>query len=81
MSTKFGLSWVRRVAFLCLTAVLVFYAGTSYASGCKAPAGRSPGLKRFPINVKRSSRARGLYTLSSTMAMPWPTPMHMVQSA
>ena len=39
MSAKFGLSLVRPVAFLCLTALLVFYAGTSYASGCKAPAG------------------------------------------
>ncbi len=39
MSAKFGLSMVRRVAFLCLTALLVSYAGTSYASGCKAPAG------------------------------------------
>jgi outer membrane protein OmpA-like peptidoglycan-associated protein len=53
MRANFRLFLVRPVAFLCLTAVLVFYAGTSYASGCKAP----PGLKgterhivKFAIN-------------------------------
>jgi len=49
MSAKFGLSLVGRVAFLCLTALLVFYAGTSYASGCKAPAGLK-GTERHIIN-------------------------------
>ncbi len=49
MSTKFRLSLVRPVVFLCLTALLVFYAGTSYASGCKAPAGLK-GTERHIIN-------------------------------
>ena len=54
MSAKFGLSLVRPVAFLCLTALLVFYAGTSYASGCKAPAGLK-GTERHIINFAVNS--------------------------
>jgi len=49
MSATFGMSLVRRVAFLCLTALLVFYAGTSYASSCIAPAGLK-GTERHIIN-------------------------------
>jgi len=54
MSTKFGLSLVRPVAFLCLTAFLVFYAGPSYASGCKAPPGLK-GTERHIINFAVNS--------------------------
>ncbi len=49
MRTKFGKSLVRPLAFFCAMALLVFYAGTSYASGCKAPAGLK-GTERHIIN-------------------------------
>ncbi len=49
MRVNFGKSLVRPVVFSCLTALLVFYAGTSYASGCKAPAGLK-GTERHIIN-------------------------------
>ena len=49
MRANLGMLFVRPVVFLCLMAMLVFYAGTSYASGCKAPAGLK-GTERHIIN-------------------------------
>ncbi len=54
MSAKFRLSLIRLVGFLCLTALLVFNAGTSYASGCIAPTGLK-GTERHIINFAINS--------------------------
>jgi outer membrane protein OmpA-like peptidoglycan-associated protein len=67
MSAKFGLSLVRRVAFLCLTALLVFYAGTSYASGCIAPAGLK-GTERHIIKFAINSTEIGAKDQTSLKA-------------
>ena len=58
MNAKFGMSLVRRGVFLCLTALLVFYAGTSYASGCIAPAGLK-GTERHIIKFAVNSTEIG----------------------